>query len=90
MSVTARRLSRAESRDDRDTLELSVADDGVGIDAQAASLKGHGIDTTRERLRALYGVRASLAVARRATGGTIAILRVPYREMVLESDIADR
>ena len=88
--VTARRLPRAESRGDRDTLEVSVEDDGVGIDAQAANLKGHGIDNTRERLRALYGEHASLVVARGATGGTIATLRVPYRELVLEPDDAAR
>jgi sensor histidine kinase YesM len=42
---------------------------------------GHGIDNTRERLRALYGTRASLEINARAEGGTIAILRVPYREL---------
>ena len=58
-------------------------------DPAIASAPGHGIENTRERLRALYGDRASLEVARGLVGGTtgtIATLRVPYHEMVLESD----
>jgi two-component system LytT family sensor kinase len=77
-------------RREGDTLEMSVTDDGPGFDVSVPSPKGHGIDSTRERLRALYGERASLVVAGSATGGTIATLRVPYREMVLESDGASR
>ena len=76
------------ARRDGDTLELTVSDDGPGIDAQAAFPAGHGIHNTRERLRALYGDRASLEVLRGATGGTIATLRVPFREMVRESGVA--
>ena len=82
VGVTARR--------DHDTLEISVVDDGGGIDASAAELRGHGIENTRERLRALYGDRASLTVARAAAGGTVATLRVPYRELVSEADDAAR
>jgi sensor histidine kinase YesM len=68
--VTARRIG--------DTLEMSVADDGPGIDPGAASV-GHGIENTRERLRSLYGDRGSLEVVRADLGGTTATLRVPYR-----------
>jgi signal transduction histidine kinase len=67
-------------------LELTVTDDGVGIDADLVIPQGHGIENTRERLRALFGERASLEVARREEGGTIATLRAPYREMVPESN----
>lgn len=67
-----------------DMLEITVIDDGVGIDLDAEILSGHGIDNTRERLRALYGDKASLVITRRAEGGTIATLRVPYRELVPE------
>jgi two-component system, LytTR family, sensor kinase len=67
-----------------DVLEISVTDDGVGIDERAVIPKGHGIDNTRERLRALYGERASLEIMRRSDGGTIATLRVPYRELLPE------
>ena len=67
-----------------DVLEITVIDDGAGIDPAAPVPPGHGIDNTRERLRALYGDRASLEIARRAEGGTIATLRLPYREMTPE------
>ena len=64
-----------------DVLEITVTDDGVGIDPDAPVPAGHGIDNTRERLRALYGDQASLEIVRGAERGTIAILRVPYQEM---------
>jgi two-component system, LytTR family, sensor kinase len=66
---------------DGEFLQLTVIDDGPGIDPQLTPPAGHGIENTRERLRALYGTRASLEVARRPEGGTIATLRLPYREM---------
>jgi hypothetical protein len=71
-----------------DFLQLTVVDDGDGIDAQLTPPTGHGIENTRERLRALYGARASLEITRRDEGGTIAILRIPYREMRPEPDEA--
>jgi LytS/YehU family sensor histidine kinase len=73
------------ARRDGDTLELTVADDGVGVDAELVIPQGHGVENTRERLRALYGGRATLDIARREEGGTIATLRTPYREVVPES-----
>jgi two-component system, LytTR family, sensor kinase len=66
---------------DGEMLEIIVIDDGVGIDPAVAAPPGHGIENTRERLRALYGDKASLEISRRAEGGTIATLRVPYREL---------
>ncbi|MGE0132887.1 MAG: sensor histidine kinase [Blastocatellales bacterium] len=69
-----------------DMLELSVTDDGVGIDAEFVIPQGHGLENTRERLRALYGERASLELTRRVEGGTIATLRLPYREISSESN----
>jgi LytS/YehU family sensor histidine kinase len=77
------------ARRDQDTLELTVFDDGPGIDEHAVSPRGHGIENTRERLRALYGEGASLLLTKDTAGGTIAKLRVPYREMVLESIVAE-
>jgi sensor histidine kinase YesM len=70
LEVTARRIG--------ETLEMSVADDGPGIDPGAAA-PGRGIENTRERLRSLYGQRGSLEVVRGDRGGTTATLRVPYR-----------
>lgn len=69
-----------------EVLELTVTDDGVGLEADFVMPPGHGIENTRERLRALYGERASLRLARRTEGGTVATLRVPYRESSAEAN----
>ena len=69
------------------SLEVSVTDDGAGMTRRTRSrARGHGLENTRERLRTLYGERASLDVSPAPGGGTIARLRVPYREMVLETE----
>lgn len=73
------------ARRNGETLELSVTDDGAGVVPGFVVPSGHGIENTRERLRALYGERASLEIAGRAEGGAIAVLRLPYREQALES-----
>jgi len=62
-------------------LEISVIDNGTGFDPAAPIPPGHGIDNTRERLLALHGENASLEISPRPEGGTIATLRLPYREM---------
>src|ERR1043166_1851242 len=64
-----------------DVLEITVINDGVSIDPAAPIPPGHGIDNTRERLRALYGDNTSLEIVPRAEGGTIATLRVPYSQL---------
>ncbi len=69
VAITARR--------DGDMLEITVEDDGPGIADDAPQLAGHGLANTRERLRTLYGERASLSI-KRIEQGTIAMLRVPY------------
>jgi two-component system LytT family sensor kinase len=73
------------ARRDGAMLELSVIDDGVGVGADVVMPQGHGVENTRERLRALYGERASLNITGRAGGGAIATLRTPYREMIPQS-----
>ena len=64
-----------------DMLEIAVSDDGPGIDETAGPLQGHGLENTRDRLRALYGERASLVLTRRTPGGTLARLLIPYRQI---------
>jgi signal transduction histidine kinase len=71
-------------------LRVVVQDDGPGTDEAQTARPGHGLENTRERLRALYGGAAALTISRAPEGGTIASLRVPYREMVLESNLADQ
>ena len=68
---------KAERSDDM--LVITVANDGVSIDPVLPIPPGHGIANTRERLRVLYGERASLEIVPRPEGGTIAILRVPWK-----------
>jgi two-component system LytT family sensor kinase len=76
--VTARR--------DGDMLDLSVEDDGAGLTSAPVQGTEHGLENTRERLRTLYGDRASLVVTAAPAHGTIARLRIPYREIVLEPE----
>lgn len=74
------------ARRDGGILELRVEDDGPGIDPALAMPEGHGLSNSRERLQSLYGDRAALQVARRPGGGTMATMRVPYREIVREPE----
>jgi signal transduction histidine kinase len=67
------------------TLIVTVRDDGPGVGAGVDSLPGHGIANTRERLATLYGDRASLHVDSAPGGGTIATLRLPFRELPPEA-----
>jgi len=76
LSISARRSG--------DMLEIVVMDDGVGVPMTVEPVKGHGIENTRERLRALYGDRASLVIAPARGRGTVATLRVLYRDLPLE------
>lgn len=59
------------------TLIVEVEDDGPGPAVAPAS--GHGLDTTRARLRHLHGDRASLTLEAAPTGGAVARLIVPAR-----------
>jgi sensor histidine kinase YesM len=67
------------ARDGR--LEITVTDTGLGLGHAHAGTRGHGIGvaTTRERLQALYGGRASLTLspAPAPLHGTVAHLTLP-------------
>jgi two-component system, LytTR family, sensor kinase len=88
-TVTIRASRKTEARGPRPEafVEISVIDDGAGLTADPY-VPGHAIENTRERLLALHGARASLVIETAAPRGTIATMRLPYRELVLESDIA--
>jgi two-component system LytT family sensor kinase len=73
---------------ERDQVIVTVEDDGPGIDEAAEPRPGHGIEHTRERLRALYGTRGTLNVERASPTGTVAILRIPFRELSNEDQHA--
>jgi sensor histidine kinase YesM len=64
-----------------DVLQISVADDGNGPrpGARAANSPGVGLANLRERLQALYGDAASLALRPREGGGSVATLVLPAR-----------
>jgi LytS/YehU family sensor histidine kinase len=69
VGISARRIGAG-------LLEVSVADDGVGF-GLSESGSGLGLVNIRERLRQLYGERASLALKSRAEGGVEATLALP-------------
>jgi LytS/YehU family sensor histidine kinase len=75
------------ARREHDHLVISVEDDGPGVQEPVAPRPGHGLEQTRERLRVLYGERASLTLGRAAGGGAVATLRVPWR--VLPPEVHD-
>ena len=68
------------ARRDGDQLELSVTDDGVGLDArQGGSSLGIGLQNVNARLAQLHGGEGLLAVKPAIPHGTVATIRVPYR-----------
>jgi len=69
---------------DHDALVVTVEDDGAGI-GDAPPPPARGIENTRERLRALYGGAASLTIAPARPHGTLATLRLPYRQLPPET-----
>ncbi len=60
-----------------ETLEILVADDGLGLGGAQTGGTGIGLANTRERLKMLYGSAGELLVEPNAPSGVRAILRVP-------------
>ena len=65
------------------TLEVSVADDGVGFGADTG---GHGVGLVniRRQLSARFGEQASLSLEQRDSGGVIARLTLPCNDTLRE------
>jgi len=59
-------------------LAVKVADTGLGFGKAATAGTGIGLDNIRERLKLLYGNKASLTVAENPGGGTAVTITVPY------------
>ncbi|MFC4763564.1 sensor histidine kinase [Dyella koreensis] len=70
------------SRREGDQLYLRVDDDGLGLPEGMS--EGLGLGNTRARLQVLFGSDASVALARKAEGGTRVELRFPFREYITE------
>lgn len=65
----------AQARDG--LLEIGVIDTGLGLGQSGAKGGGVGVATTRERLRVLYGERASILLAPAQPQGTLVRLTLP-------------
>jgi hypothetical protein len=59
-------------------LAVTVADTGLGFGRAATAGTGVGLANIRERLRLLYGNKASLTVAPNEPTGTVVTVTVPY------------
>ncbi|HUG24275.1 MAG TPA: histidine kinase [Albitalea sp.] len=59
-------------------LAVKVADTGLGFGKAPTAGTGIGLDNIRERLKLLYGNKASLTVAENPGGGTAVTITVPY------------
>jgi signal transduction histidine kinase len=59
------------------TLELTIADNGKGLDSQRYR-EGVGLRVVRERLEQLYRAAGSLELRGRPEGGTVATVRLPF------------
>ena len=73
LTVTARR--------DGDFLHITVEDDGAGVRDGVPAPDGRGLSNTMARLESLYGGHATLQITARPGGGTMAVMRVPWREV---------
>ena len=64
------------ARGDEDSVAVSGVDDGNGFDTKTSGT-GIGLKNVRERLRLMYGSRASLAVVANFPAGVAATLSLP-------------
>ena len=69
-------------------LAVTVADTGLGFGKAETSGTGVGLANIRERLKLLYGDRASMVVADNVPTGTIVTLTVPYQAQTREGAAA--
>ena len=68
---------RIEASAQNGTLEVVVADTGVGFGPRAEHREGVGLSNTRARLMQMYGDRSSLTLEDNADGGATVRMRLP-------------
>jgi LytS/YehU family sensor histidine kinase len=68
------------ARRDGGNLALTVQDDGPGLPTTGVQ-DGVGLANTRERLSTLYSDRAHLELSSGDRVGTVALIRLPFREI---------
>jgi two-component system LytT family sensor kinase len=74
---SAAELIRIHAKRAGDALEISVQDDGPGLDPQP--VEGVGLSNTRARLSQLYGSAARLTLLSASPHGTIVTITLPFR-----------
>jgi LytS/YehU family sensor histidine kinase len=68
-------------------LDIVIEDHGLFTDGNLTSIGEHGIvlDITKERLLHLYGNQQDLTVRLGQDGRIVVKIRLPFREMIVES-----
>jgi signal transduction histidine kinase len=69
-------------------LHLEVADNGPGVSAGLTVRPGVGLSNTRSRLHHLYGDRQAFRIRRRAEGGLIISITLPFVSAAARSESA--
>jgi LytS/YehU family sensor histidine kinase len=67
-------------------LAVTVADTGLGFGKAPTAGTGTGLNNIRERLKLLYGKRASMVVTENQPSGTVVTLTVPYQAQTREGE----
>jgi LytS/YehU family sensor histidine kinase len=67
-------------------LAITVADTGLGFGRAATAGTGVGLANIRERLRLLYGSKATLTVSPNEPSGTVVTVTVPYSARTRDDD----
>ena len=69
-------------------LAVTVADTGLGFGKAATAGTGIGLNNIRERLKLLYGSKASMVISDNTPAGTVVTLTVPYLAQAREGEVA--
>jgi two-component system, LytTR family, sensor kinase len=67
-----------ETRRENGCVELSVSDNGAGLNDSLTGTDGIGLKNTRERLEKLYGDRQQFEIASKAGGGLQVKIKIPF------------